>query len=535
MLKELRGSNLQSQRHHRNNDIDSGDTIFGSRGSGSSKAEGKYSKLIRSLLRNPYLWIILITFVIRLITLGLYPIGDTTEARYIEMARKMLETGIWIMPQYAYDVPFWGKPPLTIWLHAISFKVFGISEFTARLPSFLISMLIVALVYYFSKQQRGKTIAWMASVLLSTNILFFILSGAVIIDPLMTLGTTLSMVAFWQIINNRGQVWGYLFFIGLAIGLMSKGPVAVILTCIPIAVWLTVSGNWKCSWRSIPLFSGTALMLTLTLPWYILAEYNSPGFLNYFILGEHWARFTQTGWVSLYGTSHASYTGAIWVEWLVSAFPISLVLIIALLRLSWRKKSAAISILKKDWSLYLILWLITPMLFFTFSGNILATYVLPGIPAAAILVAGFWQIQPDTTNHQTQQNRKSIVVVTIAGVVFPLLFLTAVIFHMPKVAARNSEKFLIEKYQKIDNKKHARLIYLYERPFSAEYYSKGKAEVIASTNEMTDISNQLTSVFFAVPFTYIQNVSEDLKKCLNRIGHFGRYVLFQRNQKICKE
>lgn len=489
---------------------------------------------LRSLLRNPYAWVVLIAFTIRLTTLGLYPLGDTTEARYSEMARKMVETGNWITPQFDYGVPFWGKPPLTIWLHAASFKVFGMSEFTARMPSVFISLLIVALVFYLARQQHDKTVAWMASALLTTSVLFFILSGSVIMDPLMTLGTTLSMLAFWLAIKNHGQYWGYLFFIGLAIGLMSKGPVAVVLTTIPVIVWLTMSGNWQQARQTLPLFSGTILMLALTLPWYIVAEYATPGFLDYFILGEHWARFTQPGWQGdLYGSAHANYIGAIWVKWLIAAFPLSIILIAALLTLLWRKKSAAISNLCESWSLYLILWTITPMVFFTFSGNILATYVLPGLPAAAILVAGLGQTQ-STTTQGSEQNRKSIAVISKAGLLFPLLFLAVALFHMPNVADHNSEKFLIEKYRKVNNSGDARLIYLYKRPFSAEYYSNGKAEVIHSVKEIHSIINQTSSVFFAIPFDNVSQLSINLQHCLHKLGRFGRYVLFQRNKQICK-
>ena len=92
------------------------------------------SKLYNSLLRNPYAWVVLVAFMIRLTTLGLYPLGDTTEARYSEIARKMVETGNWITPQFDYGVPFWGKPPLSTWTRAASFELFGVSEFAARLP-----------------------------------------------------------------------------------------------------------------------------------------------------------------------------------------------------------------------------------------------------------------------------------------------------------------------------------------------------------------------------------------------------------------
>ena len=104
--------------------------------------------LVHSLLSNPYLWVILISFTIRLVTLNYYPIGDTTEARYSEITRLMMESGNWVTLTYVNGEPFWGKPPLLFWLQATSFNFFGINEFSARLPSIFISLLVVGLVFY---------------------------------------------------------------------------------------------------------------------------------------------------------------------------------------------------------------------------------------------------------------------------------------------------------------------------------------------------------------------------------------------------
>ena len=92
--------------------------------------------------RQQTLWffgtlIIVGALLMRLLSLGMYPLMDTSEARYGEMVRLMVETNDWITPYFDYDVPFWGKPPLFIWMSAISFKLFGINEFAARLPSLL--------------------------------------------------------------------------------------------------------------------------------------------------------------------------------------------------------------------------------------------------------------------------------------------------------------------------------------------------------------------------------------------------------------
>lgn len=65
------------------------------------------------------------------------PLSDTTEPRYVEIARIMAESGDWITPWLSEGTPLWGKPPLSIWCQAISFGVLGVSEFAARLPSLL--------------------------------------------------------------------------------------------------------------------------------------------------------------------------------------------------------------------------------------------------------------------------------------------------------------------------------------------------------------------------------------------------------------
>ncbi len=491
--------------------------------------------LFSTLLRNPYFLIILIAFTIRLTTMGLYPIGDTTEARYSEIARKMVETGNWIMPQYENGEPFWGKPPLSIWLQAITFKMFGYGEFAARLSTLIVSLLTVMLVFSFTKQQLGRGVAWIATTLLTTNTLFYLLSGAVLMDPLLTLGTTLSMIAFWHVIKDRGRHWGYWFFVGISIGLMAKGPVAGVLITLPIIIWLSLSSNWITAWQRLPVFSGTLLMLTLTLPWYILAEKTTPGFLEYYIIGEHWERFTTAGWQgNRYGSTHSSYMGAIWVEWLIAAFPMSLILITALVSVIWNKKYSALSILSEPWSLYLILWTSALMLFFTFSGNVITTYVQPALPATAILVAGLWLIKPLKTNSGKKQTRKSIAVITIAGVLIPLIYLAVVLFHMPKVANHNSEKFLINKFNSIENSKNARLIYLYILPSSAEFYSRGKTEVIHSTAEIRGNVIISKNVFFAIPVDYMADITDKMKLCLNKIDRYGRYILFKGNQQNCK-
>ncbi|MDA7965606.1 phospholipid carrier-dependent glycosyltransferase, partial [Ruegeria sp.] len=114
------------------------------------------------------------------------PFTDTTEARYAEIARKMVETQDWITPQFAYDVPFWGKPPLHTWLSAAGMEIFGINAFGARILIFACAIAILALMYRWLRDEMGSGAALSAVVVLSSSVLFFGASAFVMTDLAMT-------------------------------------------------------------------------------------------------------------------------------------------------------------------------------------------------------------------------------------------------------------------------------------------------------------------------------------------------------------
>jgi len=118
----------------------------------------------------------------RLVSLGAFPLMDPTEGRYADIARVMVESGNWVTPQLEPGVPFWGKPPLWFWLTSLCYKVFGVHEFSARLPSFLFAVLTAALTFALGNSLRGKVFGLCCAVILSTSTLFYVIAGLVMLD-----------------------------------------------------------------------------------------------------------------------------------------------------------------------------------------------------------------------------------------------------------------------------------------------------------------------------------------------------------------
>jgi 4-amino-4-deoxy-L-arabinose transferase-like glycosyltransferase len=248
-----------------------------------------------------------VLLLIRLASLSLYPLMDTTEARYAENARIMLETGDWVTPWYPNGMPFWGKPPLSFWVTALSFKLFGVNELAARLPQLGVAIGIGSVVWSFIRRHAPMRAALHGAALLAGATLFLVSSGAVMTDMTLALGLTLVMVGFWRSIEGqRNDVTAVILpAVGIAIGMLVKGPVSVVLWSVPIVGWMLLIGRWRQVQQRVPWLRIFLLAVFIAAPWYVWGEIRSPGFLRYFILGEHWQRFVVPGWNGdLYGTAH---------------------------------------------------------------------------------------------------------------------------------------------------------------------------------------------------------------------------------------
>lgn len=420
-----------------------------------------------------HLWgVLAVALLFRLISLGLYPLMDTTEARYGEMARLMVETGNWLTPQFDNGVPFWGKPPLFTWMSATGAELFGLSEFSLRAPHWLAGVFVILLVGYMAKREGFNCLV--AGIVLATCGIFSIAAGAVMTDMALTLGMTMAMVGFYYCwaSHEKGEpknAWGYFAFVGLAIGLLAKGPVVIVIMGLAVFPWMLLQhgfiGAFVQLWKRFPIVTGVLLMLAIAMPWYILAERATPGFIDYFIVGEHFKRFVVSGWEGdLYGSAHDEPRGMIWVFWLQSAAPWS----IALPILAWFRRDRIVSANQNNKGLFSfsLFWLISPLLMFTMAGNILPAYVLPGIPALGLLAA-ILVVEKDWKWF------------TGVALILPTVLLIALVLLNTGMENNKSDRVFFEAQTE-----QLETYYASSRPFSGQYYSLGKAVEVDSPEKI---------------------------------------------------
>jgi 4-amino-4-deoxy-L-arabinose transferase-like glycosyltransferase len=475
-------------------------------------------------LRTPRLTLIIAGIVlVRLATLPTYPILDKSEARYAYIGELMVQTGNWITPFIDHNVPFWAKPILSFWLTATSLSLFGFNAFAARLPYFLIFCAVGFLIFILGRDTAKRDFGIASACIFASSALGFYFGGTIMTDPVLMLGTTLVMTSFWKCMTlpeGRHRGWGYLFFVGVAVGLLAKGPIGAILPGMSIVVWITQHRRWGDTWRRLPWVAGTVLTLLLVLPWYALAEHRTPGFLNYFLIGEHFERYLTPHWEGdLYGAGRPQPKGTIWLFGLIAGLPWSVVMLGLLFR---RRARAAVlhgAVLTDPWLSYLILWLLAPLILFTFAANTLISYVAPSLPAFALLVAHALHRVDD---------RLDLKRFVVGASVIPVLFLATVVatIFFPRMDLLRSQKAIVAKFDRITSGQSARLIYFVNKPYSADFYSGGRATLIRK-NEEAELEAALGDKknYFVIATDIFANLPERVREKVEPIVERNHYVL----------
>src|SRR5713226_4306060 len=305
--------------------------------------------------------------------LGGPPLLEPDEGRNAEKAREMLLIKDWVTPHEDF-LPVLDKPVFFYWLIAFSYKFFGISEWSARLPSALGALGSVVLIYLFVKRFLGFWEALWSALILVTSVEFFILSRVVIFDMALTFFITLSLCCFYWGLNTdtrtKKRPLYLLMYGGMGVATLIKGLVGIILPGMIIVLFLLLARKWSVL-REMDFPLGAIFFLLMVIPWYTWVEIRNPGYLRYFLWEEHFVRFLTPHF-------HRSEPWYYFLVVLAVGFIPWTFLLPYVIRTRWKRPV-------DEPTLFLVLWTVLPFLFFSFSDTKLSHYILPIYPPLALL------------------------------------------------------------------------------------------------------------------------------------------------------
>ncbi len=309
------------------------------------------------------------------------------EPRYAWIARAMAETGDWVTPRL-YGRPWFEKPPLYYWGAALSFKLFGVSEAAARLPSAICALLATLAMARLAWRVYGAETARWLLLLLPTTVGMIGFSHAAATDMpfsgMLTIAMVCAAVALGLTRDEKSPVsprtlWAALFLFGVFLGLavLAKGPAAIILSGGAFLFWALFTRRWKDAFRLLHPAAIVSFCVT-ALPWYVLCARRNPEFFRVFIIEHNFKRFLTPEFQHI---QPFWYYGPI----LLLAIIPWIVLLPALVRDVVLSRPAN-PIYKNPAGLYLAFWCGFTVLFFSISKSKLPGYILPGIPPLMLLI-----------------------------------------------------------------------------------------------------------------------------------------------------
>jgi len=326
----------------------------------------------------------LIAFCGYLFLLGLQLIGlvGADEPRYAQVAREMLARHDWVTP-VLYGAPWLEKPPLYYWLAMLAYKgAGGVTDTAARLPSAVLSSLLIIFIYVWARRFR-QGMQLDAALITASAAAIIGFGRSVSTDMPLTVMFTVAMLSWygWYASQRRSWLLSFYFFAGL--GTLAKGPIAVLLAAIILVVFAALRRDARLLVRTLwPI--GIALYLAVVAPWFIAVQHANPQFFRVFFLQQNLARFSS----NLY--HHPQPFWFYLPVALVALIPWTVFVVAALVDAlrDWRYATQQPPA-QEDLRTWLALWFVIPILFFSLSHSKLPGYILPAIPAGTILLADF--------------------------------------------------------------------------------------------------------------------------------------------------
>lgn len=312
------------------------------------------------------------------------PLAVPDEGRYGEIGRWMLQSGDWLTPRLN-GIPFFHKPPLLYWLQALSLGTFGISAWALRLvPALHAGVMLVAL-YLAARAVATEQIARRAVIMLGTS-LAVLVGGQYINHDMMVatwIGVAIWCFGFSFMAGDRPHAGlARLGFVACALAMLSKGMIGFALPGLVLFVWLLWSRQFK-KILYLPWLTGLALFAAIVVPWFVLAQQKYPQFLHYMFIRHQVERYTAT-------TFNNPQPWWLYLVAIVLLFFPWVFFALAQAR-GGTRLALPHGAVAREWTRLCWIWVIAITVFFSIPNSKLVGYVLPVIPALALLAALGWE------------------------------------------------------------------------------------------------------------------------------------------------
>jgi 4-amino-4-deoxy-L-arabinose transferase-like glycosyltransferase len=339
---------------------------------------------IDSLARWIYGGLAVLVAVLWLANLNSRPLFNPDEGRYAEIPREMLAGGGWIIP-HLNGLAYIEKPPLQYWATAAALRVFGQGVFAARLYTALCALGTLSVMWWVARRMWGSAAAWRGGAMLAGMMLFVVMGQLLTLDMSLTFYMTLGLGAFLLAQQaplppdprSHALRWMVVAWGGIALGVLTKGLVAAAIPAAVLVLYSLYSRDYS-PWRRLYAWVGLPLFLAISVPWHWLAQRRMGDFAEFFFVHEHVARYLTP---SAHREEPWWYFGAVF---LLGSLPFSVSALRAVAT-RWRRRGARGQF---DPTLFLWVWVVFVCVFFSLSDSKLIPYILPAMPALALLIAG---------------------------------------------------------------------------------------------------------------------------------------------------
>ncbi|WP_413198986.1 ArnT family glycosyltransferase [Nostoc piscinale] len=387
------------------------------------------------------LWLMLIGWIGYGWNLGNVGLVDETEPLFAEASRQMFVTGDWITP-FFNGVTRFDKPALIYWCQALAYSIIGVNEWAVRLPSAIAAIAVISLAFYtvqwhLAKQDAAEQIqrptrryvtAAIAAAVMALNPEMIVWGRTGVSDMLLTGCIASALLCFFlgyasktgsgkSGVGSGGEVtplptshsllpnkWYLACYVLIAGAILTKGPVGIVLPGIVILAFLLYLGKFREVMREMRPLLGLLIIFALAVPWYALVIWhNGWNYINSFFGYHNIDRFTEVV------NGHSAPWYFYFLVVLLGFAPYSVYLPAAFVRLKfWQRSQWQSQERSQQLGLFAVVWFLGVFGFFTIAVTKLPSYVLPLMPAAAILIALLWSDCFPTTSASSSRTPQKL-------------------------------------------------------------------------------------------------------------------------------